>query len=175
MFTLRRLLQLPRLKRLLFAVTPAFVLLVTVETGLRIYGYRFSAKHLDTRIYEHDTEPGMMRTDPMLTQKAPYGQELCFKQTFPREKSPGTIRVAMVGESSVKQLGLAERLRERLRTSLGKPVEIVNFGFGTCGSERVLLSTREALEYEPDILLVYGCHNEFMSISNPATLPPPRC
>jgi len=88
------------------------------------------------------------------------------KQEFMRSKASGVFRVALVGGSSVFSLGRAPRLQGLLTAGLHRRVEIINFGFCGTGSDRVLLSVREALQFDVDAVLVYTGHNEFSSHSD---------
>jgi tetratricopeptide (TPR) repeat protein len=97
-------------------------------------------------------------------------------QSYPRDpcafaphKQPGTLRVFMIGESSVHgfpyfpwssipgylQLRLAQVLPHRR-------IEVINAGFPGYTSEHVAEVFEEALEYEPDLIILYCGHNEFM-------------
>lgn len=158
------------LKWIVFAILPAVLLLTLVELGLRIGGFRFSAEYIQQPIFEFDASSGMLRTAAMFADSEPYGFPFCFEQTFAPVKRSGTLRVAMVGESSVFRLGNAETMRKLLTDQLDRPVEILNFAFQGCDSERMLLSARESLAYDLDVLMVYMGHNEFVSFSNPNTM-----
>lgn len=157
-------------KRIVFAILPAVLLLVFVEVALRLAGFQFSAWFIEFPVFVASEDPARVRTASMFTDDVPYGYPFCVDQTFTRKKEPDTLRIVLLGESSIMRLGKAPLLEELLEQQLRQPIEILNFGFQGCGSERILLCAREALAYEPDVLLVYTGHNEFVSGSNPATM-----
>lgn len=160
--------HLPTWKRFLFGMVPVSLLLLGAEAALRLVDFRFSAWYINAPIFEpYHTD--QMRTTQVFTETKPYGFPFCLDQTFRRVKPPHTLRVALVGESSVVRLLTAPMLRNRLERRYGQ-VEIINAGFQGCGSERALLAAGEVLGYDIDILVVYTGHNEFISFANPATV-----
>ncbi len=138
------------------------------EVILRAVGFRFSPWYLAAPEFVAEEDGVHLRTASMFTDSQPYGWPFCVDQRFTREKPPGTIRIAIAGESNVRNLGLCERLAAELGRRRNRPVEIINVAFAGCGSERVLLSVREALDLQPDAVVVYAGHNEFISVSNPS-------
>jgi hypothetical protein len=162
-------------RKIVFALIPVTLLLAGVELTLRVIGFRFSFWYLQSSIFEPvgGTRAGgssIVRTAPMFVEDKPYGIPFCMDQTFARAKPPGTFRVVLVGESSVYRLGSAATLTERLQKGLQKPVQIINAGFQGCGSQRMLLSIEETVNFDPDVVVMYIGHNEFVSFSNPETL-----
>lgn len=89
-------------------------------------------------------------------------------QTFAEKKTPGTFRIAAIGESSVNRLdGELKKLARRLEQGFGtryQEVDVINAGGNSYGSQRLLLVTTEVLEYEPDVVLIYMGHNEFEEV-----------
>jgi lysophospholipase L1-like esterase len=92
---------------------------------------------------------------------------LLCPEDIPRDKPPGTLRVALLGDSV--GAGLAVSFRERfaalLQDSLsrdtGRPVEVLNFcvtGYATLQEARRLETL--AGEFEPDAVLVQYCMND---------------
>lgn len=156
-------------RRLCSGLALAALILAGAEALLRLAGFRFSYWYIESPIYEPAKDGVHVRTARMFTDAVPYGFPFCYDQSFAARKPSGVLRIAFAGESSVRNLGGAEDLADLLSRKLGRPVEILNFGFGGCGSERVLLAVKECLAYDPDALVVYAGHNEFVSFSNPAT------
>ena len=151
------------IKRFVFALIPVTILFGGTELGLRFWGYKYKPWVLDQDIFV-SAGRGYLRTSPQFVGTAPYGFEFCVDQHFLRKKRAGTIRVFMLGGSSVMRLGAAKYLRDRLEADLKKPVEIINMGFSSGGSDRVLRAVEEAVRLDPDVLLVYSGHNEFYSL-----------
>jgi len=138
------------------------ILVAVAELVLVVKGFRFSPFCLDEPLFEEGPD-GAMITAPVFTDPEPYGFPFVVEQRFDADKAEGTVRVAILGASSVYQLEAAEPLRAAIEAGLGRPVELLNMGFQGRGSERVLVSARQALELQTDILLVYTGHNEFVS------------
>lgn len=141
----------------------ALALFGAAEVGLRLAGFRFALSSLDAPIFKRAPDGTHMKTSAMFV------SHHCRPQSFFERKAPGVVRIILAGDSSVYRLGNAERLVRRLSQRLSRPVEILNMGFAACGSERVLLSVREALRYDPDAIVVHVGHSEFVSLCNPAT------
>ncbi len=99
------------------------------------------------------------------------GKEVAFpKQEFQVPKPPGVFRIFMLGGSSVhyfNHYGL--QMGERLGHMAGRADRPPNFEFVNCGgfsygSHRLVPIAAEAMQYEPDLVLLYTGHNEFMEI-----------
>jgi lysophospholipase L1-like esterase len=155
-------------KRVLYSLIPVTLLVMGMEGVLRVAGFEFSPWHLGQSQLVPDG-PGRVKTRPQFTREAPYGFAICRDVRATAEKPAGTLRVVLLGESSVYRLGDADLLSRRVSDRLARPVEVVNLGFQGCGSERTVLSAREGLALNPDVLAIYVGHNEFVSFSNPAT------
>jgi Flp pilus assembly protein TadD len=89
--------------------------------------------------------------------------------SFTAHKPPGTFRVFCLGGSSVFGFPYAESesFCARLESALEEALphlshEAINCGGMSYGSGRVLGLTREVLHYEPDALVVYTGHNEYV-------------
>jgi len=77
---------------------------------------------------------------------------------LPLEKPSGTVRIAVVGESTASMLAVAiERLLERSPETL--PVDVVNCSSPGSALEHVERRAAEALSYGPDVLVVAFGHN----------------
>ncbi|MFC1809575.1 SGNH/GDSL hydrolase family protein [Candidatus Omnitrophota bacterium] len=82
-------------------------------------------------------------------------------QHFDVEKTEKEFRVFLFGGSSIHYIPL-EPLEEKLKTLVPeKNVNVINLGFGSWGSTRLLLLLREMIFYEPDLIIIYSGHNEF--------------
>lgn len=83
--------------------------------------------------------------------------------TMPRPEE--TLRVFVLGGSTThgyrveKPFGML--LQEQLSRD-GREVEVINAGYPAYGSHRVLEIARRAVKFQPDLLVVYMGHNEFL-------------
>lgn len=84
---------------------------------------------------------------------------------YPREKAPGTVRIAILGASYVAGSGVADDevfetlIEERLNRERGPPggprYEVLNFAVPNFGPPQMLYELRHrALEFAPDVVLV---------------------
>lgn len=94
-----------------------------------------------------------------------------FEDTeFHRAKQPGVYRIFMVGASTTRGFPYTGRtisysglLQLILRDVLpSQRVEVVNAGYDALSSFGVLDLTSQILEYQPDLVVVYTGHNEFI-------------
>lgn len=84
-------------------------------------------------------------------------------------KPPGTLRVFMIGESTVQgfpypsNLCAASILQSYLQERLpaGRRAEVVNLGVTAIASYPLRYLAAEALRFDPDLLVVYAGHNEY--------------
>ncbi|MFO0980374.1 MAG: GDSL-type esterase/lipase family protein [Planctomycetota bacterium] len=95
-----------------------------------------------------------------------YGRDPCL---FAPRKAPGTKRVFMIGESSVHGFPyfpwstIPAYLQARLRRILpDQRIEVINAGVPGFTSANIAQGFDEALDYEPDLIIVYCGHNELM-------------
>ncbi len=92
-------------------------------------------------------------------------------QSIPLKKSPATFRVFCFGGSSVFGYPFAPKvsipivLRMFLQKVMpARKVEVFNAEFNGGDSSRTLSLMKEALEFNPDLFIVYTGHNEFLWI-----------
>jgi lysophospholipase L1-like esterase len=100
-----------------------------------------------------------------------------IKPRFTPEKVPGTLRVMIFGESTAlgfpyhPRSSFGQMLKVMLEGSLpGLRVETINLARVGMNSYEVAALMPRALRYQPDLVIVYCGHNEFLSRSNPASL-----
>lgn len=91
-----------------------------------------------------------------------------YDNTFEFNKSPNTCRIFCIGESTMQGFpyeyngSLPVLLKDRLLDSFqGKKIEVVNLGITAINSYAVLDLTKEVVQYQPDLIIVYAGHNEF--------------
>ena len=162
-------------KLLLIAFGLALVisLVLLTEWGLRLFG--IGNKHL----YE-DPFVGFVagrdvfeRVDPAASPAA-YSttpEKLAFfnYQEFPADKAPDTYRIFTVGGSTTAGRPYDDRVSfsSWLRIYLAamdpeRRWEVINAGAISYASYRVVVLMKELVLYEPDLLVVYTGHNEFL-------------
>lgn len=164
-------------KKITFCLVPVVILVVLTELVLTVAGFSFRAED------QVPIEPLFFHEGPMIINNGGFPYELTgtYLQTqfFRPEPIPGQIRVALLGGSSVYNLGEKGELDTLLSQFLGQPVDAINFGANGLGSGQVVRSAREAIELHAQVLLVYTGHNEFdqlavdMSLQNYKRAEPP--
>jgi tetratricopeptide (TPR) repeat protein len=97
--------------------------------------------------------------------------------SFESPKPEGTFRVMLFGGSAIKGFPqppafTAGAFLERMLADAmpGRDVEVLNFGTTAIASYPVLGIMREALEYEPDLVIVYAGNNEYFGAFGVASL-----
>jgi len=151
-------------KLLLLAGMPVVLVVLAAELVLHLAGFPYDPETL-LRPHFVPAEKGWMVTRPLLSRI----EASAHMQRIRKKKDAGVYRVALLGGSSVRMLGGAGPLEERLGQDLWKDVEILNFGICGCGTDRALVAARQALQLEADAILLYSGHNEFVSESNRKT------
>jgi tetratricopeptide (TPR) repeat protein len=100
------------------------------------------------------------------------GKERWFNyQQFPARKDPGTLRIFTLGGSttyghpfadSTSFTGWTRALLERGPGSTGRRCEVINAGGISYASYRVVVLLKEILRCQPDLIVIYSGHNEFL-------------
>jgi tetratricopeptide (TPR) repeat protein len=162
-----------RRRRIVFRVVLVlfpFLFLACLEGGLRLAGFGGYPPIIRS---VGPTEQGMLLiTEPagaasyfFANRKRPgYNEQYSFYQPKP----PGTVRIVLVGESAMKgfpqprNLAASAFLGEMLKDAWpDRKVEIINLGTTAIASFPVSEIMTEALDYEPDLVIVSTGHNEF--------------
>ena len=155
-----------------------FALLASVELGLRLSGFGDEYEF----VIESPEHPGKRSLNSQyialhyfhhlpirlgtLFRKDPW-----FPDTqYSAKKPPGTYRIFLVGASTTRGFPFSSRdtsysgfLRKILADVLpDHPVEIINAGYDAISSFGVLDVTRQLIDQEPDLIIVYSGHNEFI-------------
>ena len=164
---------LSRTKKLLFALLAMALALGAVEGSLALLGVRppletgdpyvgFAAHiplFVETRAA--NGSPLMVTANNKLT--------LFNRQSFPRQKAAGTMRIFSLGGSTTyghpydDATSFNGWLRELLRDlAPDRNWEVINAGGISYASYRVVRLLQELLEYKPDIFLIYCGQNEFL-------------
>ncbi|HBE68956.1 MAG TPA: hypothetical protein DDW52_12480 [Planctomycetaceae bacterium] len=146
--------------------------IVTLEVGLRIAGYRGTAA-IDPYVDLHRLEPLFVSTGSVddYQQFAIDDSRLhLFRLVrFKLPKPEKTYRVFALGGSTTQgepfstETAFPMWLQIRLRAMLpSRTVEVINCGGLSYASYRVRAICEEVLEYEPDLIVVYTAHNEYL-------------
>ncbi len=153
------------------AVLLGLVPLVVLELGLAALGLGEPSGHLDPyagfsgvyrRVFVPDGGSGHHVTSPAVT--------AWFEpQRFPVPKPPDEIRIFAVGGSTVqgRPYGVPTAFSTWLELLLqamdpARRYRVVNVGGISYASYRLLPIVDELLDYEPDLLVLYTGHNEFL-------------
>ena len=153
---------------------------ILLEMGLHLGGFG-----RDTGFFIPDEQPGVYRTNPRFTElflPASFGlKPLNFR--LPREKPAGHSRVFVVGESAAMGVpepafAIAPQLQAQLRaTHPGRQIDVYNLGITAINSHAILRIVRQAVDFHPDLLVIYMGNNEVVgpygpgSIANEGVLP----
>ncbi|RKY20327.1 MAG: hypothetical protein DRQ55_08035 [Planctomycetota bacterium] len=152
----------PLLRTCAFALAPLIALLLSLEAALSLLGLGAErGQPLSAGFDPHaqylvpvDGSPGAWRTQFR-------GIENTHKelQIPPRD---GRLRLLLFGGSNTQ--GFPEELMQRaLNEAAPDPgYEVINLGRPGYGSERVLILFEQALALEPDVVVIYSGHNEFV-------------
>lgn len=107
-------------------------------------------------------------SDSSVLRIAPDRLNLFRPTQFRRDKSPETVRVFALGGSTTQgepystETAFPAWLELCLRNATQRDVEVVNCGGLSYASYRVLAILREVLNYQPDLIVVYTGHNEYL-------------
>lgn len=163
----------------LAAMAIPVVLLALVELALRTFGYGGYAPVLKpvgpfhggtlvttyqrgaaSYFYANRSKPGSINDTAFITPK-------------PR----GTVRIMMLGESAAKGFPqspafAATAFLDAMLSDIwpGRSVEVLNFGTTAIASFPVLDMLREAVQFEPDLCIIYCGNNEFYGAYGVASL-----
>ena len=158
-------------KRLVFAICSLALFLALVELALFATGVARLDEERDPfagfsereRIYRLDSGAGVYRTVPRATVHSFHSQQ------FAAPKPADGFRLFVLGGSSAfgfpwgadvafpRLLGLA------LQESLPElHVESINAAAMSYGSHRLRILAHEVLDHDPDAIVIYGGHNEFI-------------
>lgn len=151
----------------LLLVASLLVTLVLVELALRVVGYEYHPMQVETgskadaRVYHLFGDENFVY-DPQLIWRPKAGFGVFNSKGF-RGAEPGArngkLRIATVGDSNTLGWSGEEGanwpldLEEQL-TAGGRPTEVVNAGVWGYSSHQGVTRTREALELDPDLVLI---------------------
>jgi tetratricopeptide (TPR) repeat protein len=159
-----------RLFRLGTLLTPVLFLLL-VELGLRVVG--FGGSH--PLFIDYPAMPGVRYANPEVMRRYAHssGAPLAAIDPFPFEavKPEGGYRIVVQGGSSAAGFpfgragGLAGMLADRLEATFPeRPIEVISTAMAAVNSYTLTDLVDEIIEVDPDVVLIYAGHNEFLGI-----------
>jgi lysophospholipase L1-like esterase len=142
---------------------------VVVELGLRLCGFGGSYP----LFVDAEGMPGYLQANPRLIQRY-YAQspELSIDAIpFKSEKLPDSYRMVVQGASTAAGFpygrwgGLAGMLGDRLEATFpDREIEVISTAMAGVSSYTMLDLVDEIIEIEPDAVLIYAGHNEYLGI-----------
>jgi tetratricopeptide (TPR) repeat protein len=151
----------------LIAVSLPVILVIIVELGLTAIHYGYN-----TSLFIEDPQlPGYCKMNPEVGRRFftdIKNVPLPTNEPFKREKSPGTIRLFVMGESTaigypyMNNGSFHRMLKYRLeRTYPGRDIELINLALTAVNSYALLSFTSEVAKMQADAVLMYVGHNEY--------------
>lgn len=164
-------------KRILFSLVTLLLVVLAVEGAARLIWWRIAAANFNAEnsvnfmkeahpIYGYWLKPGFAQGGAVVNP-----QGFAQRDSVPLERTPGTLRVAALGESTthghdVDQGNYPAYLRRRLEASAPghRHVEMINGGVSGWISDQVALrAENEIAAFRPDIVVLYVGWNDFQA------------
>ena len=178
--------SVPRSSRLrrfqILAVLLACTPFLLVEMTVRLFGWGLPRESYDPYLGFESVQPlFVLDQDQQRYQVAESRLDFFRPEQFSARKSPGTYRVFCLGGSTVQ--GRPYALETAFSSWLGLSLqaaaperqwEVINCGGISYASYRLVPILQEVLDYQPDLLILYTGHNEFLEdrsyprLKNPA-------
>ncbi len=161
-----------RLSFYLIALSLPFVLFILLESALIIAGYGHSyplfikAKQVD----------GYLQPNPDLIKRYFSNKSLAPNVSpdtyiFPKEKPTGVFRIVTLGGSTMAGFpygrfgSIAGMLNQRIKASAPEQnIEVISVAMSSINSYTLLDIIDEVIEIEPDAVLIYAGHNEYLGV-----------
>jgi len=154
----------------LFVVIVPVAFFVLLELGLRLAGYEREL-HEFVLVKQYQGEK-YCQINPLISRKYFASHNVGVPEPYPDlfkvKKPERTIRIFCLGESTMfgypypVNVNAPRFLRHRLAALYpGRELEVINLGIPAVSSSVILDLLRSALDYEPDLIIVYSGHNEF--------------
>jgi tetratricopeptide (TPR) repeat protein len=168
----------PQRKRVfkIIALSIPILFLILLEFSLRMFHYG-----PDLSLFTVETVNGKTYYTLNPSVKNRYFSRINFSpnpspEFFLVSKPPGTFRIFCLGESTTVGYpywyngAFSSFLRDRLKAVFpNRLIEVVNLGITATNSYTVLDMSRDLMDYEPDLLIVYDGHNEFYGVLGTAS------
>jgi tetratricopeptide (TPR) repeat protein len=151
-------------------IFPALLLLI-IEGSLRLIGYGYS-----TRFFEETSDGKALTTNPKFAWQF-YPRKTATSPTpilFQKEKSSGTKRIFILGESAAAgtpdpAFGFARMLDLMLRHQYpSNRFEVLNVAMRGIDSHIIRRIARECAELSPDLILLYMGNNDMIGLHAPS-------
>lgn len=163
----------PRARRWLFraaAVLLGLLPFVLIEAGLRLADYGRPSLHDDPFVGFESVIPLFVRNSDGTRYEIPPARRMYFcEESFAAEKPSDAFRVFCLGGSTVqgRPFGIETAFAQWLELSLAaaepnRQWEVVNCGGVSYASYRLVPILEEVLTYDPDLIVLYTGHNEFL-------------
>jgi lysophospholipase L1-like esterase len=159
-----------RQKGFLVSLATVFLLLILLELLLRILGYADPNTRRDP-FYGFDGTPSVFQKEVVADRGITYTprpSKSFIVDSFPAHKSTNSFRIFTFGGSTThgEPYGNGGSFSYWLKRYLqnlhpDKNIEVINCGVNGYGSSRVLQIVEEAVNYDPDLFVVYTGQNEF--------------
>lgn len=163
----------PLWQALMLPAISVAVFLLLLEGGLALFGVQPASQSEDPFVGFADNAPLFVPsaaangTEWLTT--ASNKKDFFNRQSFAREKGPGTYRIFCLGGSTTygrpydDSTSFAGWLRELLPAAdKSKQWEVINAGGISYASYRVAKLMEELIRYQPDLFIIYTGHNEFL-------------
>ncbi len=153
------------------AVLMGLAPLIALEISLRLSGLPHHPPAADPFVDLHSLKPLFEPSsdNPEVLEIGQSRLNLFRPASFERNKPEGTYRVFALGGSTTQgepystETAFPAWFGECLRCGMpDKRIEVINCGGLSYASYRVLAILKEVLQYQPDLILVYTGHNEFL-------------
>lgn len=142
------------------------------ELGLRLLSFHSGACDLDPFVSFQESVPVLVESgsgSAKIVEINPRLKSYFNNISFPKEKTPNTRRIFVLGGSDVLGFPFLDQGSFPRFLSLGlnrldpgHQYQVVNLGGFGYASYRVLKVLKDALNYEPDLVIVMTGHNEFL-------------
>lgn len=142
-----------------------------LELGLRIFGLPVLPPPVDPYLDLHNLRPLFQLNVTSDTLEIGAERMNLFQPaSFARDKPEGAFRIFALGGSTTQgepystQTAFPQWLQLNLQAAAeqSRNVEVVNCGGLSYASYRVLAILREVLDYQPDLIVIYTGHNEYL-------------
>lgn len=163
--------SLSRAKKFWFSIVALSIpilFLLFLELFLRVIGYGYN----QDLVIEYAPDSRYYTMNPLASRNYFSDERIATKglsEIFEKQKSKNTIRIFVLGESTTIGFPYGQNgsfhtwLKYRLMHSYPeKNFEVINFGLTAVNSYTVLGFAKEIVDYQPDAVLVYVGHNEYV-------------
>jgi tetratricopeptide (TPR) repeat protein len=163
------------LKNVLFGVLVASLLLGLVELGLR-FAWTPAANTTDPYVGFAGIDPLFVTKDGVVS-TSPKRLKYFNEVSFSEKKPEGSLRIFSFGGSTTYghpfdgRTSFSRWLQDLLVASCpDRTIETLNLGGISYASYRIVPIVKEALQYKPDLMIIYTGHNEFLERRSYANL-----